>query len=54
MPSFVAVACFLPGRNKDLSAPPHIHGSGMMSHNSEDFVKRRPCDFRLIGVIMLY
>jgi len=25
IPSLVAVACFLPGRAKDLSAPPHIH-----------------------------
>jgi len=24
IPSLVAVACFLPGRAKDLSAPPHI------------------------------
>jgi len=25
MPSLVAVACFLPGRTKDLSAPPRKH-----------------------------
>ena len=44
IPSLVAVACFLAGRAKNLSAPPHIHVSRVMSHNSEDFVKRSPCD----------
>ena len=28
MPSLVAVACFLPGRAKDLSAPHHIQSAG--------------------------
>jgi hypothetical protein len=27
IPSLVAVACFLPGRAKDLTAPPHINAA---------------------------